>query len=65
MMIIKSQVELPELPDNGSHGCSVELEVEMPYAGVNIEALAVEVQFLYAEDLRIIADHLDKLKNKS
>jgi len=65
MKIVKSLVDLPELLESDSHKCTVELEIDMEYVSVNVEALSEEVEYLYAEDLRIIADHLDELKNKS
>ena len=62
MLIIKSMIKLPDLPESGCHACEVELQIDMEYVSVNVAILGEDVEYLYAEDLRIIADHLDKLK---
>lgn len=63
--MVKVDITLPEIADNGSSEMLVELVVEIPYYGLDLEALTKDVQFLYAEDLRAIAGLLDSLKNKS
>lgn len=62
MLLIKSMIKLPDLPESGCHECEVELQIDMEYVSVNVAVLGEDVEYLYAEDLRIIADHLDKLK---